>query len=118
MIIGSPVNVSDHASILAEELSLLVDGLLVKQVVLAGFREGVIGYWPPELDNEVEYIANRLYAPNEPLTYMVINGEHFKYKYVVLLLGERFILLAMDKRVRAEEIGEKFVELLRRLGIG
>ncbi|MEM3927232.1 MAG: hypothetical protein QXU13_06615 [Desulfurococcaceae archaeon] len=117
MIIENSAKTSDYASMPIEELSLLVDDLLVKQVVLAGFRDGIIGHWPPELDDEVEYIANRLYAPNKPLTYMVINGELFKYKYMVLLLGERFILLAMDKRVNAEEVGERLIELLGKLGM-
>ncbi|MEM0250129.1 MAG: hypothetical protein QXG15_05010 [Desulfurococcaceae archaeon] len=108
--VGDPTNYSVTPM---EELSILVDNVVVKQAVLAGFREGIIGYWPRDLDGEVEYITNSVYLPNLLLAFVIINGDELKYKYIVLLLGERFLLLALDKRVDAEKVGGRLLSVIR-----
>lgn len=111
----SAINVNSLTSTPMKELSLLVDDLLVKQATIAGFKEGIIGYWPPKLDREVEYIVNGFCAPNKPYSYVIINGDYLKYKYLALIFGERFLLLALDKRAFVERIGENLLEILREM---
>jgi len=95
-----------------EELSLLVDSVVVKQAVLAEFKCGILGYWPPELDWEVEFISNRIYLPHLSPTVVIVNGGFLKYKYLIVLLGEKFLLLALDKRVDAEKLGNKVLNII------
>lgn len=118
VLTASMASISDFANPFVtpmEELSILVDNVVVKQAVLAGFREGIIGYWPRDLDGEVEYITSSVYLPNLLLTFVIISGDRLKYKYIVLLLGERFLLLALDKRVNAEEVGNRLLSVIRAL---
>lgn len=93
-----------------EGLSVLVDGVVVKSVLVAGFREGILAHWPPEIDEEMLAISSELYLPTSRLGYSVIEYVGSLYKYIVLVLGEKVIVFQVDKRVRGELMGKRLLE--------
>lgn len=114
MIFSKSVNaIAELTGSPLEELSILVDDVLVKQAVLVGFQEGVIGYWPPEVDEETLFLCNRIYLPSLPYTYAVIDNARLRHKYLVIVLNEKFLLLALDKKVSAERLGKRILKAIK-----
>jgi len=95
-----------------EELSLIVDGVVVRYAVVAGFREGVIAYWPPETPDEVLEFAENTYLKTRSPGYMLFESPASQFKYLFLLLGDKLLLLVLDKRVDAEELGYRLTRVL------
>ncbi|MET1160496.1 MAG: hypothetical protein ABWW65_05995 [Thermoprotei archaeon] len=99
---------------LSSILELVVDGLVVKASVIASFREGVLAYWPPDIDNEIVWLAENIYIPSIKVGYTIINSPSLKYKYLLIQFQEKILLLALDKRVDGEELGEKISRVFER----
>lgn len=94
-----------------EGLSILVDGVVVKSAIIASFKEGVLAYWPPSIDEEILSLSNRIYLPNMGPGYSVIEYLGSMHKYVALVLGERVLMLQLDKRVEGENLGKRLLEV-------
>ncbi|MGC8954418.1 MAG: hypothetical protein ACP5N5_06870 [Desulfurococcus sp.] len=103
---------SSYMDAVREELSLIADGIVVKYAVVAGYREGVIAYWPPETPMEVFELAENIYLKTQDPCYAVIEPVGSPYKYLLLHLGDKIILLTLDKRVEGEELGRKILMVL------
>ena len=91
-------------------LEPLVDGIVVKGAVIADFREGVLMYWPPEIDPKILSFAENIYIPFIQLGYIVIDSFDSPNKYLIIQFGERILLLVIDKRVKGEELGKKLMK--------
>ena len=99
-----------------EPLSIFVDGNLVKYALIMSFEEGIIAYWPPDLDDEAFSMAENIFFPIRHGLYVIIGGDELKYKYLGLAIYDKILLLVLDKRSNAERIGSKLSRtLLRRL---
>jgi hypothetical protein len=109
---GSAITGSSYTGVPREELSLIVDGVVVKYVVVAGYREGVIAYWPPETPMEVFELAENIYLKTRGPCYAVIEPVNSPYKYLLLHLDDKIILLTLDKGVEGEELGRKMLRIL------
>ncbi|MGB9816959.1 MAG: hypothetical protein ACPLQS_05125 [Desulfurococcaceae archaeon] len=94
-----------------EGLSILVDGVVVKSVLVASFREGVLAHWPPLVDEEMLSISNELYIPSRGPGYSVIEYLGSSHKYIVIVLGEKVVVFQVDKRVQGEFMGKKLLEV-------
>jgi hypothetical protein len=94
-----------------EGLSILVDGVVVKSVLVASFREGVLAHWPPLLDEEMLSICNELYIPSHGFGYSVIEYLGSSHKYIVIVLGEKVVVFQVDKRVQGELMGKRLLEV-------
>ncbi|MEL9908610.1 MAG: hypothetical protein QXP97_01625 [Desulfurococcus sp.] len=109
---GLAITKSSYMNVPREELSLIVDGIVVKYAVVAGYREGVIAYWPPETPMEVFELAENIYLKTRSPCYAVIEPVGSPYKYLLLHLDDKIVLLTLDKRVEGEELGRKILMVL------
>lgn len=109
---GSAITGSSYTGVPREELSLIVDGVVVKYAVVAGYREGVIAYWPPETPTEVFELAENIYLKTGSPCYTVIEPVGSPYKYLLLHIDDKIVLLALDKEVKGEELGRKILRIL------
>ncbi len=94
-------------------LEPLVDGIVVKSAIIADFREGILMYWPPEIDPKILSFAENIYIPFIHLGYIVIDSFDSPNKYLIIQFGERILLLVIDKRVKGEELGNKLMKSFR-----
>ena len=100
-----------------EPLSIFVDNKLVKYALILSFEEGVIAYWPPNIDDEVSLIAENIFFPLRHGLYVVIGGNELSYKYLGLAVYDKILLLVLDKRADAEKLGYKLSRTLVRKSI-
>ncbi|WP_448577913.1 hypothetical protein [Thermosphaera sp.] len=98
-----------------ESLSVVVDGVVVKSVVIAGFSEGILAYWPPSLDEKVLGIFNKLYVQIPGHAYLVLYSSRLGKKFLVILNGDRVLAMEIDKRLNGEKMGEKLLRVFTRL---
>jgi len=98
-----------------ESLSAVVDGVVVKSVVVAGFSEGILAYWPPSLEESVLNIFNKLYIQVPGHAYLVLYSLRLGKKFLVILNEERLLALEVDKRVNGEKMAERLLRALKRL---
>ncbi|MEM1635897.1 MAG: hypothetical protein QXP68_06665 [Thermosphaera sp.] len=96
-------------------LSVVVDGVIVKSAVVAGFSEGIIAYWPPSISDMVIALFNKLYVQVPGLAYLVLYSLRLDSKFLVILNGERMLALEIDKRVNGEKMGERLLKSFKRL---
>ena len=97
-----------------EPLSILVDGSGVVAAMIISFEEGILAYWPPEIDDETVFLAENLFFPKRHGMYIILGGNGFKYKYLGIMFGEKILLLTLNKRVEAEHLGEKLISIVLR----
>jgi len=97
-----------------EPLSILVDGSGVVAAMIISFEEGILAYWPPEIDDETVFLAENLFFPKRHGMYVILGGNGFKYKYLGIMFGEKILLLALNKKVEAERLAEKLVGIILR----
>jgi len=97
-----------------EPLSILVDGSGVVAAMIISFEEGILAYWPPEIDDETVFLAENLFFPKRLGMYIILGGNGFKYKYLGIMFGEKILLLTLNKRVEAERLGEKLISIVLR----
>jgi hypothetical protein len=98
-----------------EGLSVLVDGLAVKSAVVAGFAEGVIAYWPPNVDEAVLELFNNLYLQAPRLAYVIIYLSALDRTFLAIVYDERVLALEIDRRVNARRMGEKLLKIFEEL---
>ncbi|ADG91031.1 hypothetical protein Tagg_0758 [Thermosphaera aggregans DSM 11486] len=98
-----------------EGLSIVVDGVVVRSAVVAGFSEGILAYWPPGLEDRVLNIFNKFYIQVPGHAYLVLYSLRLGRKFLIVLTGERVLALEIDKRLNAEKMGEKLLDSLRKL---
>ncbi len=109
---------NDYRFISGRFLEPLVDGVVVKGAIIADFREGVLMYWPSEIDPKILSFAENIYIPFIDLGYIVINSLDYPSKFLIIQFGERILLLVIDKRVKGEELGGKLLRSFRLLCLG
>ncbi len=95
-----------------EPLSILVDGVSIKAAMIVSFEEGVLAYWPPEIDDETVFLAENMFFPKRHGTYVIIGGDNLKNKYLCIMFGEKTLLLTLRRGVRAERLAEKLVSII------
>ncbi len=95
-----------------EPLSILVDGSGVVAAMIISFEEGILAYWPPEIDDETVFLAENLFFPKKHGMYVILGGNGFRYKYLGIMFGEKILLLALNKEVEAERLAEKLVSII------
>jgi hypothetical protein len=98
-----------------EGLSVLVDGLAVKSAVVAGFAEGIIAYWPPDVDEVVLELFNNLYLQAPGLAYVIIYLSTLDRTFLAIVYDERVLALEVDKRVDARRMGERLLRIFEGL---
>lgn len=94
-----------------KELSILVDGVVVKSVVIASFRDGIVAYWPPNISEEVIHLCNKIYLPNKRPGYLLIEYLGSAYKYIVIALNEKILVLQVNGKAEGEYLGKKLLEV-------
>jgi len=99
-----------------EGLGVLVDGVAVKSAVVAGFAEGVLAYWPPDVDDLVFDIFDNLYLRVPGPAYVIIYLGAFDRAFLAIIYEERVLALEIDKRVDARRMGEKLLRVFEGLG--
>ncbi len=97
-----------------EPLSILVDGAVIKAATIISFEEGILAYWPPEIDDETVFLAENLFFPKRHGMYIILGGNGFKNKYLGIMFGEKILLLTLNRRVDAERLAEKLVSIILR----
>ncbi len=95
-----------------EPLSILVDGVGIKAATIISFEEGILAYWPPEIDDETVFLAENLFFPKRHGMYIILGGNGFRNKYLGIMFGEKILLLTLNKRVDAERLAEKLVSII------
>jgi len=98
-----------------EGLSVIVDGLIVKQVVIASFTHGVIAYWPPHIDREVLDIFDQLYIRTPDLSYMLLYDRKLNKRYLVVVNKDKILAMEVDERVDVVKLGEKLLGVFEKL---
>lgn len=93
-------------------LSILVDNRLVKYALILSFEEGILAYWPQDLDDEVRFVADSIFFPLKHGLYIVLGGNGLSYKYLGLVIYDKILLLVLDKASNAEELGYKLSRTL------
>ena len=99
-----------------EGLGVLVDGVAVKSAVVAGFAEGVLAYWPPDVDDLVLDVFNNFYLQVPGPAYVVIYLSALDRAFLAIVYGERVLALEIDKRVDAKRMGERLLKVFEGLG--
>lgn len=95
-----------------EPLSILVDGVGVKAATIISFEEGILAYWPPEIDDETVFLAENLFFPKRHGMYVILGGNGFRNKYLGIMFGEKILLLTLNRKVNAERLAEKLVGIV------
>ena len=100
-----------------EPLSVLVDGAGIKAATIISFEEGILAYWPPEIDEETTFLAENLFFPKRNGMYIILGGNGLRNKYLGIMFGEKILLLTLDRRIDAERLAARLVGIvLKRIG--
>jgi hypothetical protein len=98
-----------------EGLSIIVDGVVVKSAIIAGFKQGILAYWPPSVDLEVLDMFNKLYVKTRTPSYMVLHIEGFHNRFLAIVNGDKVFAMEIDPRVDALKMGEKMLRVFETL---